>query len=317
MTQRIDIALATYNGSAYLPEMLRSYEQQSHPDIRLIVSDDGSSDDTISFVNKHRSQISVQVVPSSPRKGVLRNFETAISATTSSYIALSDQDDVWHRDKLAALQKSIMEIEKEFGSDVPALVFSDLQIVDALGKVTHPSYFKSTLKSPATSFRDYVLSSHVPGCAMMINRALLEKALPFPEVGIHDHWLIQVATLMGKVGYVDAALMGYRQHGSNSVGLGSRSKHGLERFIWIASSIPRMVPQRLSRWRQQANSIKKNMTALISRYDGDIPNPEDRKLIMAIVDADRHGRLIKRFQGAVTGERSIDMRGILYFLERS
>jgi glycosyltransferase involved in cell wall biosynthesis len=50
---RIDICLATYNGSSWIKEFLNSLDAQTYRDWRLVVSDDASQDDTIELINAH------------------------------------------------------------------------------------------------------------------------------------------------------------------------------------------------------------------------------------------------------------------------
>lgn len=57
------------------------------------------------------------------------------------------------------------------------------------------------------------------GCTVMINRPLLELALPIPDAAImHDWWLALVAAAFGKIGTVHEATVLYRQHGGNDTG---------------------------------------------------------------------------------------------------
>src|SRR5205814_823182 len=55
---------------------------------------------------------------------------------TESFIFFADQDDVWSPNKL---QLSINALAEE-SAEMPALVFSDLRVVDENLKVIHPSY---------------------------------------------------------------------------------------------------------------------------------------------------------------------------------
>ena len=48
--ETIDILLPTYNGEKYLKEQIESILNQSYKDIRLIISDDCSKDNTPSIL---------------------------------------------------------------------------------------------------------------------------------------------------------------------------------------------------------------------------------------------------------------------------
>ena len=71
----------------------------------------------------------------------------------------------------------------------------------------------------ATALKQLLAQNMVTGCTVVVNRALLNKALPIPAGAImHDWWLALVAAAFGKIGFVDRSTMSYRQHGSNTVG---------------------------------------------------------------------------------------------------
>jgi len=310
MTQ-IDIALATYNGARFLEPLLASFESQTHKDIRVFASDDGSSDDTLSILAAPGRAFPIQVVPHSSRGNILRNFENAIQATEAPYVALSDQDDYWVPEKLERLLARLQELEAEYGSDVPILVFSDLEVVSEDLQTISPSYFASTEKSrKARKFRDFVLGNHVPGCAMLMNRKLLDMALPYPELKIHDHWLIQIATLFGHVDCVDQSLIKYRQHGGNTIGLGSAGFSGVSTIKGLLTSLLRSVLGRPTTWKRQGGWIRDNMSALRERFGDTIPDPKDGALINAVL-AGNTREISQRLKGGEVGKRPLDLWGLL------
>ncbi len=311
----VDIAMATYNGAPYLDDMLDSIAAQTHSNMRLFVSDDGSSDGTLAVIARHAGALDITQLPSTPRKGVLRNFETALAATSAPYVALCDQDDFWLPDKLALLQSRLSDLEALHGRDFPLLVFSDIEVVDSRLARLKPSMYQQSIKSAgARTFADYFFSSHVPGCAMMVNRALLDLALPFPAVEIHDWWLIQLATLFGKIDYVDRPLIKYRQHAGNAIGLGGAAGNPwLGRLQKLASPLT-FLDKRRTKWRQQVVAIRKALLAL----DGFGPAlPETgRHFVEAGLTHPDAARLKRLLAGAKAGEWPLDQRAIIHLLGR-
>src|SRR4051812_17502076 len=111
--------MCTYNGAAYVAEQVSSILAQTRPAAELIVADEGSTDGTVDVVNAtiaaYRAQhptIHLRVVllpPESAPLGVAANFERALRAATSPIIALSDQDDVWHPERLARMVETLEE----------------------------------------------------------------------------------------------------------------------------------------------------------------------------------------------------------------
>ena len=100
---RISVAMATYDGERYLPEMLESLANADTAPDELVVRDDGSSDRTLDVVHDFaaRAPFAVHVVPSDDgRLGYAQNFVAASRACTGDLLFFADQDDAWRPEKL-------------------------------------------------------------------------------------------------------------------------------------------------------------------------------------------------------------------------
>ncbi|MBU2099450.1 MAG: hypothetical protein KKD00_11860, partial [Gammaproteobacteria bacterium] len=137
----------------------------------------------------------------------------------SVYVALADQDDTWHLDKLQRCLAVMLQAEAS-APDTPVLVHSDLHVVDASGGEIAPSFIRYQGLDPTrTWFAAQLISNTVTGCTSLMNMALLKKALPVPAQAVmHDWWLSLVASAFGCLVFVPAALVEYRQHGRNTLG---------------------------------------------------------------------------------------------------
>lgn len=223
----VEIVLATYNGERYLPEQLDSLINQTASSAIIIVSDDGSSDQTLAIIHRYQAQYPgrLRLLPPGPSQGASANFNYLLSASKADYVFLADQDDVWDEDKLALSLAEMKGLETRVGSSTPILVHTDLRVVDyALGLVS-PSFFRlQQLDKERQSLKDLMCQSVVTGCTALVNRALLNKALPVaPGAVMHDWWLSLVAAAFGQIGFVDRATISYRQHGNNTIGAKSWS----------------------------------------------------------------------------------------------
>ncbi len=221
--KRITVLLATYNGSKHVGQMIDSVLAQEYTDFHLVLSDDGSKDDTPQileeYAKKHPDEITLY--RSGVRFGNAQDHFMHLldQFHETSYIMFCDQDDYWHPDKMRKTLEKMQQIEK---ADLPAMVHTDLRVVDGELKEMDPSFMHySKLKGERLALNQLLVQNVVTGCTMMVNKALAELAcsrMPKERILMHDWWLALIAAAMGTTGYLDEATMDYRQHGNNVVG---------------------------------------------------------------------------------------------------
>jgi len=224
----ISVALCTRNGAQFMAEQVSSILAQSRLPREIVLSDDASTDETVTIVStlvgefnavsSHKVKL---VTLANPKPlGVTKNFEQAIAKCTSELVALCDQDDRWHREKLA-----VMAAEFDARPDL-TLLHSNLTLVDAEGVPLGATLF--SFNEVRRSELDLLHSGHavdvllrrnlVTGAATVFRRLQLEISRPFPISWLHDEWLGMVAAVRGRVDTLEEPLVDYRQHGANQVG---------------------------------------------------------------------------------------------------
>ena len=222
MTSGISVALACYDGERYLPEQVASIAAQTLPPDEVVISDGGSTDGTVALARRLASEhprLGIRVVADGQRLGVTANFARAIAASTGEFIALCDQDDVWHPDRLRAARAAF---------DEPTLlVHTDARLVDAGGLPLGVTLFSALgigsgeLERLASgdAFAVLIRRNLVTGATTMVRRRLVDAALPFPPGWVHDEWLALIAAAIGRLRPLPQQLIDYRQHGSNVIGV--------------------------------------------------------------------------------------------------
>ena len=219
---KVDILLSTYNGEKYLNELLSSLELQTHNNWFLYVRDDGSTDKTVKilkeFIKKYPSK--TLFIPGE-NIGVIKSFENLLQNSKSEYILLCDQDDIWLENKISVMLEKIISLETE--KKLPALVFSDMIIIDENSNFKENSFWKFHGINPThTNLNRLLLQNVVTGCASIINKNLFNKIKTFPDNAIiHDWWIALCATVAGKIDFVSQPTLKYRMHGSNQIGANS------------------------------------------------------------------------------------------------
>lgn len=94
--EKIAALIPVYNGKDYLNKALESIYNQTYPISRVIVVDDGSTDETISYLKKYHS--SVELI-SQKNKGPAAARNHALGLKDIDWIAYLDADDWWEPDK--------------------------------------------------------------------------------------------------------------------------------------------------------------------------------------------------------------------------
>lgn len=206
----VSVVIATYNGERFLAEQLESILDQTYTNIEVIAVDDCSTDNTVAILKKYAAQDSrIKVVINEANIGYVRNFEKGLKLASGDYIAPSDQDDIWKKEKIEVL---LGEID---GHDI---VYSNSALIDSSGQSLHKKL--SDIKR-LLSFDDcltYAIGNTAAGHAMLIKKELLERCYPFPTMIPHDYWLGFVATCRQPIKFFDMPLVLYRQHTANVFG---------------------------------------------------------------------------------------------------
>lgn len=204
---KVSVCIATYNGQKYIKEQLESIVSQLSIDDEIVVSDDGSTDNTLAIINE-LNDTRIKVVHNQSEHGYTPNFENALKHSSGDYVVLSDQDDVWMPNKLSVIRNDLEQAD---------FVVSNAKVVDSNLNLISDSFW--SLSSPYRSFWGNIFRFSYLGCCMAFRRSVLEVALPFPGrhlMATHDNWLFLVGIACFKVCFESEPLIMYRRHMCNT-----------------------------------------------------------------------------------------------------
>lgn len=205
----ISVAMAVYNGEKYLKAQIDSILKQLTSRDELIISLDPSKDRSESILNEYSCKDSRIKLIRGPGKGLIKNFENALSFCNNEIILLSDQDDVWASDKVAVIKK-YFKVHKDVN-----VVLHDAKVVDENMNVIYESFFEK--RGCKTGIINNIIRNSYIGCCMAFRRSVLTFALPFPQkLPMHDQWLGLVGEFMGHTALLKKTLIFYRRHGDNA-----------------------------------------------------------------------------------------------------
>lgn len=204
--------MSTYNGEEFLHEQIDSILSQEDVQVRLIVRDDGSSDKTLSILEKYQTQNQLRY-SQGENIGPARSFIKLLQeAPKTDFYAFSDQDDFWLSNKLRTATEFIGE------SALPALYYCQTQIVDK-----RLSLQPSVKINPIGTFGEALIYQFIGGCTMVFNDALRNIILKYiPQyLPMHDVWIYDIAMAINANIYFDSVPhILYRQHNHNVIGQG-------------------------------------------------------------------------------------------------
>ncbi|MCF0069085.1 glycosyltransferase family 2 protein [Dyadobacter sp. CY261] len=207
----ISIALCTYNGSTFLREQLDSILHQRYTHWELIVVDDCSTDSTRDILQEYAGKDSRIALHYNHRNlGYNKNFEKALGLCQSELIAICDQDDIWHPEKLA---KQVALI----GSHT--MIYHDSEFVDSTGQSMNRRISDKLNLYRGNEPEVFLFLNCVSGHSILLKKSVLQKSLPFPHGFHYDHWLAFNAACLGSIDFVPEPLVKYRQHSANNTDL--------------------------------------------------------------------------------------------------
>ncbi|UYV37211.1 glycosyltransferase [Rhodobacteraceae bacterium D3-12] len=234
------ILMAVWNGADHLQEQLDSFAAQSHANWTLWASDDGSDDNSREILERFaRAHPRTRILEGPGSKGA-ENFLSLLRAVPEveqgqSFIAFSDQDDVWMADKL---RNGIAGLSSGPGAEdmPPAMYCSTLVITDSDMSNPRPS---PPRPKPA-GFRNALVQNIASGNTTLLNpaaaRLVCEAAHEVPRVVVHDWWVYQlVAGAGGRVVHDDTPSIYYRQHGANQIGANDTLRAQFKRIAMLLS----------------------------------------------------------------------------------
>lgn len=213
---KVIVLLSTFNGSKYIADQLDSILKQTYHNIKIVVRDDGSSDGTLSILEKFEIEFPSKVsILRGPNIGVISSFFALLKCADkdADFFCFCDQDDIWLSDKV---ERSLIFFNKKKS---PQMYFSSTNLVDE--NLNYLKVWPHILKRPPSFFNALVQNVAV-GTTIMFNKATLnlitDKNVRATDIIMHDWWLYLCVSAFGEVFYDENPTILYRQHSSNVIG---------------------------------------------------------------------------------------------------
>mgnify|MGYP002869849148 CR=1 FL=1 len=191
----ISVCMATYNGEQFVGQQILSILPQLGENDELVISDDGSTDSTITTIEQINDK-RIRLLHNE-KHGFKWNFLNALVHSKGDILFLSDQDDVWLPGKVEACLSALQNAD---------LIVHNSSLADRELNVWCESFFDFYHSGPGIIKNS--LNNTYFGACMAMHRRVFEASLPFPltdEIG-HDIWLGLVAEMVGKVCFLPSSV---------------------------------------------------------------------------------------------------------------
>ena len=203
----VSVVLCTYNGARFLAEQVSSILNQTFSIQELIISDDASTDNTVVLAREMAARDArIRVVALPENVGFSANFQQAITQAVAPLIALADQDDIWHTEKIARMLAA-------FDADATLIYCDSVKFSDAPPVSPKPS--SKNRRIAGSDPKKISVYNTASGHAMIIRKSLCEAAFPLPEGVYYDWWLAIVAMATDRVQFLPEVLVYQRVHDRN------------------------------------------------------------------------------------------------------
>lgn len=266
---KIDIAMAAYNGAPYIAEQIESIINQSFTDWRLFIRDDNSTDNTVDIIQRYTQKDSriILIQDNWGGLGVSRNFETVMKRCLAPYVMLADQDDIWYKDKLKISLEEIRYLEKQYSEEMPILLFSNSTYTDSKAIQCNGNLYPTNF---STDIKDFLfINAGYQGAGMIFNRSLWKILFPFlSNLVVHDLHISLIAHFYGVVKFLPTPLMLYRRHASSASSSNTSLKDRIKAF---AKGIPmvydfRMYNYMFRLFENNKDRMNKDIKFIMSNY---------------------------------------------------
>lgn len=215
--KRVSVAMAVYNGETYLREQMDSILQQLGEKDEIVVSDDGSLDETTAIIRAYAAADPRIHLIFGPGQGTKQNIANAIAHTQGAYIFLADQDDVWKPEKV----ERVLAVFREKKCHV--VVHDCVVTKEDLEQVLYPSFF--AYRGAGAGVWSNIWKNKYIGCCMALRRELVPYILPIPDdIQMHDQWIGVINDRhRGGCVFLKEPLLYYRRHAGTVSDFGRNS----------------------------------------------------------------------------------------------
>lgn len=212
----VDVVITNHNYARFLPQAIESACGQTHPDINVVVVDDGSSDESREVLRRYEDRVEVVL---KEQGGQASALNAGVERCRGDVLLVLDADDVLRpqaAERVAAAFAAGPQLSK---------VQFPMAIVDAAGNPTGAVKPGGHLQAPVGDQRRAELAfpfdlPWLPGGGTGFRTEAVRRILPipaedYPRSGA-DWYLVHLTALLGEAALLPEVCAEYRVHGGNA-----------------------------------------------------------------------------------------------------
>jgi glycosyltransferase involved in cell wall biosynthesis len=212
----VDVVVTNHNYARFLPEAVESACAQTHPGVRVVVVDDGSTDGSQQVLERYSDRVEVVL---KEQGGQASALNAGLKRCRGEVLLVLDSDDrlrPWAAERVAAAFAAGPQLSK---------VQFPMAIIDAAGKATGEVKPGGHLRAPVGDQRRPELLfpfdlPWLPGGGTGFRTEAVRRILPIPEADYPrsgaDWYLVHLTALLGEAALLDEVCAEYRVHGGNA-----------------------------------------------------------------------------------------------------
>lgn len=197
------VIIPTYNTGKIICKTLDSLVAQTYKNFEVIISDDGSTDDTLFYVKTYLASLNIKILANENWGGPARPRNLGIKVASSDWLAFLDHDDFWERDKLEVILKYLNDYD---------VIFHDLKIYTVNKKTNKTVKGQSLGSNPFIGLMTG--GNAIPNSSAVVRKSLVEEVDYIDEtrelvtVEDYDLWL-KISRKTNRFYYVNKSLGSY------------------------------------------------------------------------------------------------------------
>jgi rhamnosyltransferase len=265
------VLVATCQGLPWLRDQMASILAQRSVTVRVLVSDDGSTDGTRQYIESLAAEDGrVSLLPPRERQGGSAQNFLYIMATAEirpdEWVAFADQDDIWELDKLSGQLVLAQERRVEAVSSSITAIYPDGR--RRLIRKDYPQRRLDFIAQSAGPGSTYLLS---PEAYALVSEQVRRHRSDWTALGFHDSLIYALVRGAGRPWYIDSRpTVQYRQHEGNVMGANVGVQAARERARMLQSGWYRKEFILLTRAALAVSSglLHEDLSALLRTLEG-------------------------------------------------